>query len=130
MMLYSYRLTNVQQCCKWNFLTIQTHHCAVDEVCFHCCLLQSATSSTPNTCGKDRRGSVMSEYFLGHRSGTPSWVINLIINRRNSFSYLYSTCILHAKVTQIHIKDIYYWNHMYLLNVNKGIGSRCTYLWL
>lgn len=32
----------------------------------------SATSSTPNTCGKDRRGSVMSEYFLGHRSGTPS----------------------------------------------------------
>lgn len=32
----------------------------------------SATSSMPNTCGKDRRGSVMSEYFLGHRSGTPS----------------------------------------------------------
>nr|XP_022342071.1 ras and EF-hand domain-containing protein homolog isoform X6 [Crassostrea virginica] len=34
--------------------------------------IAGATSSTPNTCGKDRRGSVMSEYFLGTRSGTPS----------------------------------------------------------
>ncbi|XP_062573203.1 ras and EF-hand domain-containing protein homolog isoform X2 [Saccostrea cucullata] len=32
----------------------------------------SASSSTPNTFGKDRRGSVMSEYFLGNRSGPPS----------------------------------------------------------
>ncbi|XP_048730125.1 ras and EF-hand domain-containing protein homolog isoform X3 [Ostrea edulis] len=34
--------------------------------------IASASSSTPNTCGKDRRGSVMSEYFLGNRTGPPS----------------------------------------------------------